>query len=394
MSMTFALWLTPWILVFAYVAVRVRMPRPLPPAQGPLPNRALPRVSVIVPARNEAHNIKRCLESLSASSYPDLEVLVVDDRSTDETAEAARTVPAREGTRTQVIAGRPLPDRWFGKPWACAQGASAASGSLLLFTDADTWHGPDLLERAVLGLEQDHADALTLFGRQEMDSFWERLVQPHFFALLLARYPNMRAVLGPSRWRDAIANGQFILVRDTAYRALDGHSAVAGEVAEDLRFAQELVRSGYRLSMRGAEHSFATRMYRSLGELVEGWSKNAYIGSRQAAPAWARPFLIPAGLLAAAFLWLLPPLVLVGAALGGLGPAGSAQVTTWAAATTAMSAVFWVGAAIRLGAPPAYGLIYPLGVGVTGYILARSWLRGSTVSWKGRTYRSDRATVE
>jgi len=376
------LWALPWFGILAFLVFGVRLPRPIP-ARGPSQTRTrTPRISVIIPARNEARNIERVVGSLASSTYPDLEILVVDDRSEDETRALALEAGRARPGRVRVLDGRPLPDGWMGKNWACHQGAEAATGELFLFTDADTWHAPDLLDRAVAALEEDQADCVTLAGRQLMETFWERLVQPHVFTAMLARYPRHREPLPPSRWRGAIANGQYIMIPRGVYDEMGGHEALKGEVVEDMRMAQRLVRRGKRLSVRMAEDSFATRMYASLGELVEGWSKNIVLGGMATLPPWMRgvaPLLI---LLSGLILWVGPP-VATGLGLAGLTSPG---VLTWGLVATGASVVLWSAACVRMGAPVYYGLLYPLGSIVTGFIFARAWRRGGRVEWKGREY--------
>ena len=172
-----------------------------------------------------------------------------------------------------------------------------AEGDLLLFTDADTVHAPELLGRAVAGMVEDEGDALTLLGRQIMETFWERLVQTHMMAAIVFRFPNSGRLLPRERWRDAIANGQFMLFDRGAYEEIGGHEAVKGEIVEDQRLAQILCRSGMRLTVRAAESVFATRMYRSLDELIQGWSKNLSLAARQAVPRWAVAIVMPAGIV-------------------------------------------------------------------------------------------------
>ena len=370
----------PWIALLLFVLVRFRTPRALPTVnsgQGDLPS-----VSVIVPARNEERSIRSCVESICASDYPDFEVIVVDDRSADGTLSLARGIGANRARWVVVVEGEALPEGWFGKPWACAQGARAAQGSLLLFTDADTIHSPELLGRAVAGLAQDESDALTLMGRQLMETFWERVIQTHMFVLMIFRYPDLRRPCLPARWRDAIANGQYILFERGAYEEIGGHGAVRREVVEDQRLAQTLCKAGKRLSVREAEAIFVTRMYRSLGELVEGWTKNVSLGSRQGLPSWAAPFVMPLAIVTGTVLWILPPVVLA-VSMAGLG------LTTWvgwASWITGLSVGAWALSSWRVGAPPALGIFYPLGTAMVTYIFFRSWVRGGHVEWKGREY--------
>ena len=348
---------------------------------------ASPQISVIVPARDEARSIKSCVASISASEHPSFEIIVVDDRSTDDTHAIASRVPIGNARRVEVLSGEELPEGWLGKPWACYQGAQRARGRFLLFTDADTTHTPTLMASAVSGLRQDGAQAITLVGQQRMESFWERLVQPQIFTMMMFRYLDLGRPVGRDRWRDAIANGQYILIERETYDDVGGHEAVRGEVVEDLALAQILARAGLRLTVRLAERQFRTRMYRSLREIVDGWSKNVILGGLMTLPAWLRPIMPPAVMSTIIALWIAPPIVL-SATLVGFG-SGSLQL--WAAATTAISVSFWMAVNRRFGAPLAYGLAYPLGAAVAAFIFVRSWTWGRDIRWKGRSYRIDAA---
>ena len=248
---------------------------------------------------------------------------------------------------------------------------------------------------------EDRGDALSLLGRQIMDTFWERLVQPHMMAVLLFRFPNPGKPRPPERWRDVIANGQFILFDRSVYEEIGGHEAVKGEIVEDQRLAQILCRSGKRLVVREGETVFATRMYRSLGELIGGWSKNLSLAARQAVPRWAVPIVMPVGIVVSVLIWIVPPLVLF-MSLAGVGPDGSLPGVEldgsfagvgpngwviWSAWITGLSVLAWSLISLRLGAPFWTGAFYPLAAGVVNYIFLRSWIRGGHVEWKGREYR-------
>jgi len=344
-----------------------------------------PLVSIVVPARDEADVIERCLTSLARSRHPSFEVIVVDDRSRDRTGELARGVEPGNARRVLVLEGKPLPDEWLGKPWACWQGYQEARGELLLFIDADTRHGPELLARAVRALDEAGAGALSAGGRQVMEHWWEKVVLPQVFTLISIRFPDPGRPVEEGRCRDALATGQFILVRREAYEASGGHRAVRGEVVEDLQLARALCRSGARLVFRDAGDDLATRMYRSFGQMLQGWTKNLAIGTLQTLPRGTGRWALPGGFLLGIALWLLPPLAL-GAGIAGAAPG---PVTVWAGAVVAVSTLFWGAASARTGVNPLYGLLYPVGSALTSMIFARSVLRGGRVEWKGRTYRLD-----
>ncbi|MEJ2184708.1 MAG: glycosyltransferase [Gemmatimonadota bacterium] len=341
-----------------------------------------PLVSVIVPARDEAENISGCLGSLLQSGWPDYEIIVLDDRSRDGTREIAEALAEQTGGRVRVVAGKPLPDGWIGKPWACWQGYQAARGDLLLFTDADTRHGPELLTRAVRALRDRDADMLSVLPRQIMVGFWERFILPHVWFVITSRYPLMTRVNRTANPRTAMANGQFILVRRDAYDAIGGHAAVRHEVVEDVRLAQRMVAAGRSLFLTHGEEFISTRMYASLAGIIEGWSKNVARGASLG--AWPPVRAIAPWVAAALPLvaWVLPP-ALLAASLAGVG--GDA-LQLWASAATAASLFFWVVADLHHRIPVAYALTFPFGALATALVFVRSAIRGDRIRWKGRSY--------
>jgi chlorobactene glucosyltransferase len=338
---------------------------------------------VIIPARNEAANIGPCVESVLRSGYPTLEVLVVDDRSSDGTAGIVRTIANRD-SRLRLVEGADLPGGLYGKPWACWQGYEASGGRLLCFTDADTRHGPRLLELAVAALERERADLLTVMPLQEMKSFWERAVQPFFFLLLGLRFGSPARLNRNTNPRNAIANGQFILVTRDSYEWTGGHRKVAGSVIEDVMLARLYTMNGRRLLFAMAEHDMTTRMYRSLREIVAGWGKNVFAGIVASTGSVALARLAGLGLLIVPALFVLPPLV---AAAGvylrvpALAAFGAAHY---------LANLLLIGGLLRLSrAPFLMGIFNPLGALAQGWIILRAVARGSTrIEWKGRRYSS------
>lgn len=344
-----------------------------------------PVVSVIIPARNEAHNIERCVRSVLGSVYAPLEVIVVDDHSTDGTGAIVRgiaTEPASAG-RVRVIDAPPLPAGWFGKQWACHSGAAVARGSLFCFTDADTVHGPELLARSVTALEQRGASLFTIAGRQEMVTFWEKVVQPVVFSILLSRYGGLETMSESTDPIDKIANGQFLLVRRDHYERLGGHESVRGHVAEDLRLAQRFTEAGLGAHMVLARDHMSTRMYTSLGEIRRGWGKNVYAAGRDTlrlGPVGRRvlPWVFPIP----ALLPVVPVVILVLAVSGVLGDGA----LLFGAVVTGVSLVYWMSVYGFSQLSPLWALAYPLGCLVFAGICAEAAMRGMRVGWKGRTY--------
>lgn len=373
----------PWLAVPLILLWRMRGSPSLSDEAAP-PSPESPLVTVVIPARDEARNIALCMQSVLRSHYPRLEVVVVNDRSADGTGIIAREV-ALNDQRVRVIDAQPLPDGWLGKQWACVQGAAAARGELLCFTDADTVHGRDLLTRSVAMLRHHDLDFVTVAGSQRLVSFWERVVQPHVFTLLALRYGGPAAVNRSRRTVDKIANGQFMLFTRASYRDIGGHEAVRGRVAEDLALAQILFERGKRTMVALGLAQLSTRMYGSLAEIVRGWMKNVYAGGLDAAPFGAAGrALLPLALLATPCAMLAPVVVLL-LALFGLA---SSSALLWAATCTVIMLIWWsFSYAVAARLSPAYALAFPLGAAVLVYIIVRAVSRGARVEWKGREYR-------
>lgn len=373
----------PWIIIPVVAAYRLRRSRSIDEfSETPPLDPAL--VSIVIPARNEAHNIERCVRSVLDTTWPRVEVIAVDDQSTDGTA-AILSELQRSDPRLLVFAADPLPRGWFGKQWACHTGAMKAKGSILCFTDADTAHGPELLARSVNAMTGRRADLFSVIGRQDMVTIWEKLVQPQVFAMLNMWYGGPEMVTNSRKaWRK-IANGQFLMMPREAYDAAGGHEAVRHTVAEDLMLAQRFHSLERRVVFMEARDHFSTRMYRSLRELIHGWGKNVYAGGLHALPR------IPLLRLVFPFLLLLPallelaPVVTLAAVAFGLLPG---PVLLWAIVASAATLLAWTIIYMDEGESPLLGLLYPLGAALTLFIFTRAIVRGRNVSWKNRAYRS------
>src|SRR5437764_2643765 len=215
-----------------------------------------PEVSIIVPARNEEACLAECLTSLVGQADVDFELIVVDDHSSDRTRQIAQSFPA-----AAVVAAGPLPEGWCGKQNALHSGVRRAHGDRLLFTDAHTVHAPGSLRRALNEAQHWDAALLSYSPEQEAHTLWERAIMPVIFAELASAYP-------PSQVCDpqspvAAANGQYLLMRRTAYDAVGGHAAFAGSLLEDVELARAVKRNGERIRFRLVRGEVRTRMYRS-----------------------------------------------------------------------------------------------------------------------------------
>jgi chlorobactene glucosyltransferase len=277
----------------------------------------------------------------------------------------------------------PLPNGWFGKQWACATGVHAARGELLLFTDADTEHAPDLLPRAVNALLREDVGLLTVAGHQETHGFWERLLQPQVFWMLLVRYGGTESVSRARRAEDVIANGQFLLVRRTAYETVGGHEAVRDKVAEDLALAQRFHRAGIQVRLLRGDDQLSTHMYASLSELIAGWGKNIYAGGIDAMPGGRLgrvlfPFVLPLQPL----MIVVPPIVLTMALLSIVG----GDWLLWSVTSVATNLLWWALIYRGFRQRVWYALAAPLGSAMLLYIIGRAIARGRRVGWKGRQY--------
>jgi len=328
-----------------------------------------PVVSVIVPARNEEECLGRCLQSLVSQVGTDFEILVVDDHSTDRTGEIARSFAG-----AQVLQAGPLPEGWTGKSNALACGVTSARGEWFLFTDADTFHKPGSLARALTEARERKADLLSYSPEQEVVSLLERAVMPVIFGELAVTY-RPAEVSDPDS-AAAAANGQYVLVTRRAYEAAGGHAAVAGVILEDVALARRVKESGGRIVFRFGGEQVATRMYRTAAQLIEGWSKNLVFLFRS-------PLRLAAVRLLE-FLSILLAIVLT--------------VAMFIRGDIAIAAVCGVVAAVLLGRflirilrahfrADATALAF-FGLPFFSYLLCRSVIsyRSGRLNWKGRSY--------
>lgn len=235
-----------------------------------------PLVSILIPARDEAAVIGNTVRAVLGQTYPHIELLVLDDQSSDCTAAAALEA-AGDSAALRVLPGKPLPPGWLGKNWACQQLADAATGDLLLFTDADVRWRPDAVGALVADRDAMRADLLTVWPTQETVTWAERLVVPLMALAILGYLPLVAVHYLP--WPIfAAANGQCLCFRRPTYEAIGGHAAVAGEVVEDVALARRVKANGGHLRMADGNERVGCRMYAGWPEVRDGFAKNILSG--------------------------------------------------------------------------------------------------------------------
>jgi chlorobactene glucosyltransferase len=354
--------------------------RPTPPPTNP------PLLSVCIPARNEERNIRACVEAVLNQDYPNKEIIVLDDRSTDMTPSILEDI-ALQDSCLHVISGSDLTSGWAGKPHALHQASMTASGEWLCFVDADTFLEPQALSACYAKATETGADMFTIMTFQILGSFWEKTVMPLVMTALSVGFSPRR--VNDSGTKDAIANGQFILIKRTVYDAIGGHESVKDQIVEDKAISEQVKWNGHRLIVADGSKVARTRMYTSLPEMWEGWTKNIFLGLRdQTGLLWLGVFGAFLATTTAFFLPIWPMLGLVWYSKTG----------GWLAlAVVAESFALWAylifvraGAALNMEISPWYALTTPLGAGVFGaMMLTSAWkvISGQGVSWRGRSYK-------
>lgn len=338
----------------------------------------LPRLSMLVAAKDEEDNITRCAEGLLAQDYPSLQVIVVNDRSDDRTAEIIDQLAANN-PRLSARHVHELPAGWFGKNNAMRVGVERADGQWLCFSDADcTYNSPVLLRAAIRFAMRENVEFLSVLPQLEAATFWERVVQPVAGAVMVFWFPPQR-VNNPAV-STAYANGAFMLMPRAVYDKLGGHEPVKATLNEDMHLARRSKKLGLRLRVIRCDNLYSVRMYRGFRQIWRGWSRIFYgcLGT------WPR---LLASVLMLGLFSLSPYITLAVAPL--IDPGGAWMAVAAGFAITLQQSVLWRFYSMT-GNGTVWALSYPLGalicLGMTLSSIRR--LTGlSQTTWRGTNYR-------
>ncbi|MBS3733584.1 MAG: glycosyltransferase [Phycisphaerae bacterium] len=386
MALILLLWVSRHILISRQRGRGAGLGSDAPPVRAPAP-----RISVIVAAKDEAENIESCLRSLLQQDYPNVEIIVCNDRSADATGRIAERLAGEDG-RLRVLHIETLPSGWCGKNHAIRRGADAADGDWLLTVDADCrLLTPRALSVAMRHARDTGAEMLSVLPMMETGGFWEEVIQPVCSGVMMIWF-NPDKVNDASR-RTAYANGAFMLIRRECYDAVGTHEAIRGEVMEDLQLARRVKQAGRTLRVVQGSGIYRVRMYRTLAGTLAGWCR-IFHGA----------FRTPGRLLASLGMLLL-----------GLVPYGVAAIALTLAATGAEATAAWWACGLTAAAAAAMQLsviyrfyaltgarrcvfwTYPLGsliaAGVVLWALGK--LRpGARLTWRGTSYNAGRTAPD
>jgi glycosyltransferase involved in cell wall biosynthesis len=368
-----------WLIRIAVTRWRIRADRyTARPDKWPGPLADPPTVSCCVPARDEAAVIGPCVRAILAQDLPVTELILVDDRSSDGTAELARQA-AGDDPRLRVVLGDGPPPGWMGKSAALWRAQQEASSDWLLFVDADVVLHPRALTAALAAAREHGAHMVSWLGQLETRSFWEHVLMP-FIGDVIALFSNKARVNDPTR-DDCLANGQFILIARSAYDAIGGHESIADSVIDDVSMSRQVKFhepvGSLRYVLLHSEGLMRVRMYDSLAAIWTGFAKNFYAATKQQGSLLA--FLV-------FWMWMTSIAPLVGAVLGAA--TGDWPLAIAGGLGVAAMLAYRVQIQPLLASPLWSALLQPLAALVVTGIVTDSWLRGigvrKPVKWKGR----------
>jgi len=351
-----------------------------------------PLVSVIIPARNERENIGRCIDSVLAQTYPNIEIIIADDRSTDGTDEIVEAI-SREHPNVTLLKITELPAGWTGKCHALWRARREARGQWLCFVDADTCLAPQNLHQVVCECRAQRIDMFTFIPRQVCRSFWEKMLQPSLGGIFMIRF-SLSRINAPGSVV-AFANGQYIFIAAELYDKVGGHKAVRDRLLEDIALARVVKGAGGRLRVSYGKDIISCRMYGTFGQLTSGWRRILFAGFD------GRSWRLLRVLVMTAIFSVLPFFVLVGSIIAliayGASPTLLALVVLSAASHLMLLGAFR-GLRRVTDISPWLLVLYPvagvISLGVIGSAIRLS-LSGGGIEWRGTVYagRADQSRI-
>ena len=345
-----------------------------------------PKISVCIPARNEEKNIANLLESIIVQDYSSFEILVLDDHSTDRTNTIVTDLRHDHPDLIQIFPGKPKPDDWLGKPWACHQLGKKATGELLLYLDADTILEPNALVNIASTFPHYNLDMIAIWPKQILGTFWEKTVIPLIYYALVTLLPAIYVYRDP-RWMPsfmkkrlrpafAAANGQCIAFTKECYNRIDGHKAVRNHVVEDVELAKAVKRHNGKLRMFNGVGTVQCRMYRNNSDMFSGLRKNFLAGFQ-----YSLLLFITAALLHLVVFIL--PFITIFIAIYMNNP----ELLFLSIASVTIILLHRLLLAQWFQWNPLYSFTHPIGIGwfqCLGLVKIYDQLTGKKTEWKGR----------
>lgn len=340
-----------------------------------------PKVSVIIPARNEEGFIERCLKSLIDQDYDNYEIIAIDDRSEDRTGDIIRQI-AKENPKVKHVLAAPKPEKWMGKNWACVEGFKKSSGELLLFTDADTFHSRTVISLAVSHLLSNSLDALTVIPKMLCLDTWTKITLPVLSTFLHTRFSALR--VNDSSKKTGYFFGSFFIITRETYSSVGTHEGVKGELVEDGALGKKVKEAGFRMRMVRGEHLVEAIWAR---DLVTLW----HALKRLMTPLFLQSGKIATGIFVAVLFLLFMPFPI--AAYAAAFESSSASFAVLLSVSLTASALVYLASTMDavkgLGIPARFAICTPIGSAIivggfaSGILNAKS---SKAVTWRGRTY--------
>ena len=340
-----------------------------------------PKVSIILPARNEEEFIGKCLDSLTKQDYENYEIIVIDDSSDDATGELISQY-AKKFSKIIPVSARPKPEGWMGKNWACMEGYKKATGELLLFTDADTTHAKNVISLAVAHLISFNLDALSVIPKMLTFDFWTKITLPMISTFLHTRFSALN-VNNPAK-KTGYFFGSFFILKKTTYEEVGMHEGVKQEIIEDGALGKKVKESGYKMKMVRGEHLIDAVWARDKSTL---W--NAL--KRLMIPLYLQSGKIAIGIFfAVLFLLFIPfPTFIASASL----PVEITSAKILCITAAIASILIYIGAVIEAKVGLELRFVHALFAPLGGLVVVLGFLSGllqakstSSVTWRGRIY--------